>query len=163
MNEETNECKYYMYARKICLNVDQDSEDFSLVEDYEKYKCDFNSDEESFVHWEYFRWHLNNEEPTPKRISHTEIEVYMSKAPFVRTLTDMNVHNFDISTANYRLEAIIAFSLFGCLFCTSLCIFVFKNRVFKFEMTEEQQEKFNDLQEADEGYRNLVMRRTQLE
>jgi len=75
----------------------------------------------------------------------------------------MDVHNFDFSAANYRLEAIVSFSLFGTFLLLTICLLVCKGRMFKFELTEEQKQQFTELQAADEGYRNLVVRRTQLE
>lgn len=113
--------------------------------------------------WEYLRWHTIDRDPRPNNIYSTEVEVTLSKAPYAQTLTDMDVHNFDFSASNYRLEAIVAFSLFGTFLMATICIIVCKGRMFKFELSEEQEKQFTELQAADEGYKNLVVRRTQLE
>lgn len=88
--------------------------------------------------WNYLRWHSISRDPVPRNVYHTEVEVTFSKAPYAQTLTDMDVHNFDFSSANYRLEAIVAFSLFGTFLMATICLLVCKGRMFKFELTMEQ-------------------------
>ena len=96
--------------------------------------------------WNYLRWHSTNRDPRPEHIYHTEVEVTVSKSPYAETIADMDVQAFDFSAGNYRLEALVAFSLFGTFLILAIFICVCSGDYCKFKLTEEQEQKFTELQ-----------------
>ena len=67
---ETKECRFYLQARKICLVIDQLDENFGLIEDYEKFKCDYlKKEKEGFVMYNYLRWHNDSKIPSIKSLT----------------------------------------------------------------------------------------------
>ena len=136
----------------ICFNIDQDSAEFDLVPEYERYKCDYLTYEEGYVMWGYLRWHSLDSEPTISNIVDPSVEVVMSKAPFTQTLNTMDVNNFDINSRNYRLEAIIMFALFLLCVISALFLFMYNDSFFQ-KLTEEQEEELRELEQQDEASR----------
>lgn len=106
---DTDECIYYMQARKICLVLDQDSKSYDLVPNYENFKCDFINHNEDFVMWSKFRWYKSQADFKPEPIEPTlkdldvnnlQFEFFVSHEPTVQTLFNMNVHLFDVRSVS---------------------------------------------------------------
>ena len=57
-----------MQANKICLVIDQET--FQLADNYENFKCDYQSYDPGFVWFRYTGWDSLEDEPTHKGFSY---------------------------------------------------------------------------------------------
>jgi hypothetical protein len=104
-DENTKNCHYFVEARKICFVVDQEN-DYYMHKGYENYRCNYINRDQDYVMFFNMRWH-SNKEPTLSDYTFggdLVFDVLFNKAPEVRTLETLDVHNFDFDSRNYNLE-----------------------------------------------------------
>ena len=127
-------CTFYKQARTICITIDQDSDEYELIPNYEEYPCDIrkNHGEKDFVKYNHLRWYYSDRIPDKDSLNfpRMKIEVRMSRSPQVQTLMNMDTQNFSMSSSNYHMESIIMLFL-SIIFCiAAICIFTFKTEKF---------------------------------
>jgi hypothetical protein len=126
-----------MQARKICIVIDENT--FEPIENYENFMCDTVDFTEGFIRWQYFRWAIEDVEPSIKDYFYydTHVEVYMKNSPFAMMNMNMDMSKFDIQSKNYRMEALTLFAFFVISSILSIFCFCYKSETF-FSITEEQ-------------------------
>jgi len=69
---ETDECLYYLQARKICLVIDQEmvqgsmavaEPTYKMLPGYEYFRCNYLNHRNDYVMWQYLRWYDSDPNP----------------------------------------------------------------------------------------------------
>jgi len=60
---DDNRCEFYLKAQKICLVIDQESEELGLLENYQSFPCDTKKEIGDHVKWQAFKWSEHTVEP----------------------------------------------------------------------------------------------------
>jgi len=69
---------------------------------------------------------------------HVQLEIHMSRSPYVQVMMNMDYNNFDYQSKNYRLEAVISFTLMALSIFLLTTFLYFKNpESFSAQMTPE--------------------------
>ena len=166
--ESTQTCVFYQQARKICLVIDQDSPDFAPVANYRSFPCNqqqMNNKEN--IRWTYLRWFApgpNRRDPNlyDMTVSELEFEIYLSNEPSVQVLRHMDVTNFALESASYRLEAIVMFALaFASLTCAIVVNMAKKESTYA-SLTENQEQELSRIDEENPAIKKLSERRKKL-
>lgn len=91
-----------MIASKICLIIDQDDLELKLLDGYKRFPCDNVKLEADHVKWIPISWHLRDREPSIEEINtwNVELEVHMSKSPYVQTVLNMDYKHFDYQSVS---------------------------------------------------------------
>ena len=111
-DDASGKCLYYLQTRKICLVVDQNSEDYKLINGYEDFRCNYLNYEIGYTMSSYLIWHHKDKEPTLEDIaaSRLTLEVMMSEEPHVKTVRVIDILHFEQMPGNYRLESVLCFT-----------------------------------------------------
>lgn len=109
------------------------------------------------------RWYRKTTQPglVDLRINYIELEILLSKEPFVQTQYALDVDNFDFSARNYRLEAMLSWVFFLLSVIASVALLTHKEGRFT-SLTEQQQVELTKLREGDAPFNLIDQRRQEL-
>lgn len=89
-------------ASKVCLVINQDDPEFKLLEGYQHFPCDDAKMEADNIKWIPIKWRSREREPSIDDIStwHVELEVLMSRSPYVQTVMELDYNHFDYQSVS---------------------------------------------------------------
>lgn len=110
------------------------------------------------------RWHKMRE-PTLQDYTYGEelrVEIYMSRAPEVKTLLNLDIENFSVTQENYRLDYTVMLVLALCSFMG--CVIVIGLSHVKLDtISEEELKQLKKIEDMDPEMQRLRARKLVLQ
>lgn len=145
--------------------LDQNTTDFKLIKDYDKFKCNYLNHESGYIMTSYLRWFNEDNEPTLLDLTAERftIELMMSEEPNIKLVSNLDVFHFDLKPGNYKIESI--FCLMGVILSCFLTLFLctYKESQYSHVETLEQKVELQALENQDEKFKKLREKKRDLE